>query len=293
MDSEETQDFVRETLAMSQEEAEERLALGQVLQVSLEESITCATTVAVVKPLRFLQNASMVIEEGCEARTINLCHRCFNEKLVQQGKQSLKSKEWREVVEREAHRGRLWNIFGSDQFLRGMWEYFTHRRAWARKILADAAQEKTRSNTRSVVTRVTFQKSFGASQKKCGYRLQCPKDAPCVQCKDVGQLGTQGKLCVWTIERLQEAHDKVALEKCWTPEHCAGHCEKEHGLLETAHRSSRRNGKSYVIVRLPALQLLPLADYIWWVATVERRSISTGGAQHAEVNTNGERPTGF
>ena len=51
-------------------------------------------------------------------------------------------------------------------FLRGMWEYFTLSSAWARKILADAAQEKTGRNARSVATRVSLQRSFGASQKK-------------------------------------------------------------------------------------------------------------------------------
>ena len=33
--------------------------------------------------------------------------------------------------------GRL--CFGSEQFLRGMWEHFSLKRAWVRKTLADAA----------------------------------------------------------------------------------------------------------------------------------------------------------
>ena len=45
-------------------------------------------------------------------------------------------------MERKAHRGRLWKFFGREQFLRGMWEYFSFKRAWARKIFVDAAQEK-------------------------------------------------------------------------------------------------------------------------------------------------------
>ena len=65
--------------------------------------------------------APMVTEEGGEAYTINLCKRCYNERLVQQGKQPLKSKERREVVERKAHRGRFGKIVGSEQFLSGMW----------------------------------------------------------------------------------------------------------------------------------------------------------------------------
>ena len=72
------------------------------------------------KALRYMQSPSMLIEEGGEARTFNLCQRCYNEQLVQQGKQSM---EWREVVERKAHRVRLWKVFGRHQFLRGMWEY--------------------------------------------------------------------------------------------------------------------------------------------------------------------------
>ena len=45
-------------------------------------------------------------------------------------------------MEKKAHRGSLCKVFGSEQFRCGMWEYFTLKRAGARKILADAAQEK-------------------------------------------------------------------------------------------------------------------------------------------------------
>ena len=118
------------------------------------------------KALRSMLIASMVIEEGGEARTINLCKLWYTGKLVQQGRQPQKSKGWKEVMEKKAHRGRLWKIFGSEQSLRGMWEYFTLK---SRKILADAAREKTRRNTVSMARRISTQSSFGASQKKCGY----------------------------------------------------------------------------------------------------------------------------
>ena len=62
----------------------------------------------------------MVVEEGCEAHTINLCQKRYNEQLVQQGKLRLKLWYWRGVVEK-AHRGRLRKVFGSEQFLSGMW----------------------------------------------------------------------------------------------------------------------------------------------------------------------------
>ena len=109
------------------------------------------------KALRYMQIASMVTEEGGEARTINLCKQCYNERLVQQGKQPLNSKEWKEVLEKKAHPSRLWKVFGSEQFLCRMLEYFTPR-----KIPADAAQEKTRRKA----NRCLLLRSFGASQKE-------------------------------------------------------------------------------------------------------------------------------
>ena len=42
----------------------------------------------------------------------------------------------REIVERKAHRGRLWNFFGSDQFLRGMWESFYPQESMGREDVA-------------------------------------------------------------------------------------------------------------------------------------------------------------
>ena len=45
--------------------------------------------------------------------------------LVQQGKQTPKLWQWKGVVEMKAHRGRLWKVFGSEQYLRGMWKYST------------------------------------------------------------------------------------------------------------------------------------------------------------------------
>ena len=80
--------------------------------------------------------------EGGEAHTVNLCQQCYNEKMVQQGKPRLNSWQWRAVVEKKAHRGRMWKIMGSEQCINGMWEYFTLKRAEAMKIREDAARER-------------------------------------------------------------------------------------------------------------------------------------------------------
>ena len=97
VESAETQDYVRERLAhgeINQEEADE---IGFVPSASseLRGAFYWCDNRCSDEALRFLQIASMVIEDGGEARTINLRKRCCNEKLVQQGKQSLKSMEWR------------------------------------------------------------------------------------------------------------------------------------------------------------------------------------------------------
>ena len=48
---------------------------------------------------------------------------------------------------------------------------------------------KTIRKARSVATGVTLQRGSGTSQKKCGYRLRSPDNAPCVQRNETWQLG--------------------------------------------------------------------------------------------------------
>ena len=78
VESEETQDYVRGTLAISQEEADEigivRSALSEPRGVYYWCDDRCSD-----ESLRYMQITSMVIEEG-DARTINLCKLCYNAK---------------------------------------------------------------------------------------------------------------------------------------------------------------------------------------------------------------------
>ena len=60
----------------------------------------------------------------------------------------------------------LWKVSGSEQFLRGMWEYFTLGRPGPRNIPVDAAQEKQERKARSVATGISLQRGSGTSQKK-------------------------------------------------------------------------------------------------------------------------------
>ena len=45
-------------------------------------------------------------------------------------------------MEQKAYGGKLWMVFGMEQFPCVMWEHFTVDRAWAKALLADAEKEK-------------------------------------------------------------------------------------------------------------------------------------------------------
>ena len=76
VESEETSNYMRETLASSQEEAEE---MGFVPSALGARGATCWCD------NRCRENAVRYVEEGGEAHTINLCQQCYNEKLAKQG----------------------------------------------------------------------------------------------------------------------------------------------------------------------------------------------------------------
>ena len=59
------------------------------------------------KTLSYWQLASVVVNEGDEAYTTNLCQKCFNKHLQAEGGEPLTNVKWRQVVEKKAHRGRM------------------------------------------------------------------------------------------------------------------------------------------------------------------------------------------
>ena len=91
---------------------------------------------------KYFQQAAVVTEEGGAVHTINLCKQCYNEWRVEQGEQPVKAAKWREMMGEKAYRGKLWKVFGMEQFVRGMWEHFTVKRTWVMAVLADAEKEK-------------------------------------------------------------------------------------------------------------------------------------------------------
>ena len=45
-------------------------------------------------------------------------------------------------MEKKAHRGIIWKVMGSEQFIRGVWQYSTLKRSEVKKILDDASRER-------------------------------------------------------------------------------------------------------------------------------------------------------
>ena len=136
-----TQDYVCEMLSISPQEAEEPAFVPSAISEPRGAFHFCDNRCS-ENAIRYWQFASVVVEEGGEARTVNLCQQCYNERRVQQGELRLNSWQWRAVVEKKAHRGRIWRMMGHEQFTRGVWEYFTLKCAEARKFRDDGARER-------------------------------------------------------------------------------------------------------------------------------------------------------
>ena len=108
MESEETQDYVREAKSAEQEE---------VISVPQKALFRCDNQCS-EKTFSFLQLASVVIKEGEESYTTNLCQKCHNESLKAKGEKPLAKVQWRQVVEKMANCGRIWRITGKEPYVR-------------------------------------------------------------------------------------------------------------------------------------------------------------------------------
>ena len=83
-----------------------------------------------------------MVVDGEESYTANQSQQRHNDSLTAQGLAPLKSWQWKAVVEKKACRGRRWRMLRKDQFLQGLWEYFSIERLKAKKFLKDAEKEK-------------------------------------------------------------------------------------------------------------------------------------------------------
>ena len=117
VESEETQDYVREANDLNQEEAEEKSFVPSVIRFSQKPLFRCGNQCS-DKTLSFWQFASVVIKEGEESYKSKLCQQCCNDPLVAKGDTPLTKRQWYEFVDNKAHRGRLWKMMGKEQYTR-------------------------------------------------------------------------------------------------------------------------------------------------------------------------------
>ena len=110
MESEETQDYVREANDMDQEEAEELSFVPSAISVPRRHLVCCDNQCS-EKTLSFWQLASVMIQEGEESDTTNLRQKCYNESLKAKGDEPLTRWRWHEFVERK---GAPWKVLEND-----------------------------------------------------------------------------------------------------------------------------------------------------------------------------------
>ena len=100
MESEETQDYVREEMITEFEEEKQRTFIPRVVGVPLKPLFRCDKQCG-ENTFSYWQLASVVVDEGDEAYTTNLCQKWFNKHLQAKGEEPLTSVKWRQVVEKE------------------------------------------------------------------------------------------------------------------------------------------------------------------------------------------------
>ena len=88
MESEETQDHVREAQSTEYEEEEERTFVPSALTVTIKRMFRCYNQCS-EKTFSCWQLSSVVLNEGDEAYTTNLCQKCFNKHLQAKGETPL------------------------------------------------------------------------------------------------------------------------------------------------------------------------------------------------------------
>ena len=101
--SEETQDYVREANDLNQEESEETSFVPSATSVPQKLMFRCDNQCS-EETLSFWQLAPVVIREGEESYTTNLCQNCYNDSLKAKGEKTPTNWQWREFAGQKAHR---------------------------------------------------------------------------------------------------------------------------------------------------------------------------------------------
>ena len=107
VESEETQDYVREAKSTDQEEAEELSFVPSAISVPQKLIFRCDNQ-CTEKSLSFWQLASVVTREGEESYTTDICQKCYNDSLKAKGE---KNTDKMEVERVRGAKGAPWKAF--------------------------------------------------------------------------------------------------------------------------------------------------------------------------------------
>ena len=110
---------MREAKDADQEEAEEMSFVPSAISVPQKSLFHCDNQCS-EKTVSFWQFASLVVKEGEESYTTNVCQQCYNKHLEEKEEKTQTNWQWYEFVENKAHRGRLWKMMGKELNIREM-----------------------------------------------------------------------------------------------------------------------------------------------------------------------------
>ena len=92
-ESQETQEYVRESLNLSRDEAEEVSFVPSAIRIPQKPMFWCDSRCS-EKALRFWQFASVVVREGEDSCTANLCQQCYDNNLMAKGDAPFTKWQW-------------------------------------------------------------------------------------------------------------------------------------------------------------------------------------------------------
>ena len=149
-------------MSTDQEEAEELSFVPSAISVPQKLMFRCDTRCS-EKTLSFWQLASVVIQEGEESYTTNICQKCYNDSLKAKGRTNT-DKLAVETV--RGAKGAPWKTLENDgkRTIRARnVGILLPRKRWSKEVPRAGCRRKTDRNTRSVAAGIASQRVLGAS----------------------------------------------------------------------------------------------------------------------------------
>ena len=211
------------------------------------------------KAVRYWQFASVV---GEEAHTVNLCQHCYNERTVGTARQAEveirgnRKQSW----ERKHIVGECGKLLEMSNFC-GLCEYFTLKRAEARKILEDAAREGQEGTQGQLQQESLFREVLeqvrGNVDMRCS--AQIIRKSHIATRDDSWEELRKGclekeKSPEWTLEKIREAYEKVAKERIGRLGIVQEILRKSTDFLRRIIAPADGMERSHLVVRLSTLQ---------------------------------------